>query len=61
MQCKFSKIPFKVSQGLRINGEFAGQDGSIDFDEDSATVTCGKSATKRSYAVEQSGNQILVK
>ncbi len=56
-----SGATFKVSPGLRINGEFVGQGGSIEFDEDSAKIKCGQSASEHAYAVEPSGNQIVVK
>ncbi len=51
----------KVTPGLRINGEFVGQGGSIDFDEDSATIKCGQSASEHAYAVEPGGSQIIVR
>ncbi len=51
----------KVTPGLRINGEFVGQGGSIEFDEDSAKIKCGQSASEHAYAVEPSGNQIIVR
>ena len=56
-----SGATFKVTPGLRINGEFVGQGGSIEFDEDSAKIKCGQSASEHAYAVEPSGNQIVVK
>ena len=51
----------KVTPGLRLNGQFVGQGGSIEFDEDSAKIKCGQSASEHAYAVEPSGNQIVVK
>ncbi len=51
----------KVTPGLRVNGEFVGQGGSIEFDEDSAKIKCGQSASEHAYAVEPSGSQIIVR
>ena len=51
----------KVTPGLRINGTFVGQGGSIDFDEDSATIKCGANAGEHAYAVEPAGSQIIVR
>jgi len=56
-----SGAAIKVTPGLRINGEFVGQGGSIQFDEDSAKIKCGQSASEHAYAVEPSGNSIVVK
>ena len=51
----------KVTPGLRVNGEFVGQGGSIDFDEDSARIKCGANAGEHAYAIEPVGSQIVVR
>jgi hypothetical protein len=53
---------FKITPGLRLNDTYVGQSGgSVEFDEDSASVKCGANATEHSYAIEQSGGEVLVK
>jgi hypothetical protein len=58
-----SKTPQKtLAPGLRLTGEYSGAGGfSVKFDTASALLKCGESADTQDYAVENSGNQTLIK
>jgi hypothetical protein len=48
--------------GLRMTGRYAGASGfSITFHPESATVACGDAERAREYAVQRTGNQVLLK
>ena len=50
-----------VTPGLRLNGTYTGPGGAIEFDEDSATINCGRSASEHAYAVLQTESGINVR
>jgi hypothetical protein len=58
-----SKTPPKTfAPGLRVTGRYSSPGGfSVKFDTASAVLTCGESADTQDYAVENTGNQTLVK